>query len=115
MIEDLFKRPTVLARYREGPLADAREAFLKHCEKQGYSRSMLRKIAWILLTVAHDIDIEHGNMSAQDIERAVDNRVRLSRQPNGLLAQLVAEILCGACYPPRPRVRERRRPQATYF
>jgi len=81
MIEDLFKRPTVLARYREGPLADAREAFLKHCEKQGYSRSMLRKIAWILLTVAHDIDIEHGNMSTQDIERAVDNRVRLSRQP----------------------------------
>jgi len=81
MIEDLFKRPTILARYREGPLADAREEFLKHCEKEGYSRSMLRKIAWVLLAVAHNVDIEHGNMSTQDIERAVDSRVRFTRRP----------------------------------
>lgn len=81
MIEDLFKRPTVLARYREGPLAEAREEFLKHCANEGYSRSMLRKIAWVLLAVAHGIDIGHGNMSTQDIERVVDSRVRFSRRP----------------------------------
>ena len=81
MIEDLFKRPTVLARYRAGPLAEAREEFLKHCAKEGYSRSMLRKIAWILLAVAHNVDIDHGNMSTQDVDRAVDSRVRFSRRP----------------------------------
>jgi site-specific recombinase XerD len=81
MIEDLFKRPTILARYREGPLAKAREAFLEQCAQEGYSRSMLRKIAWVLLAVAQNIDINHGNMSTQDIERAVDGRVRFSRRP----------------------------------
>lgn len=81
MIEDLFTRPTILARYREGPLATARDEFLEHCAKEGYSRSMLRKIAWVLLSVAHNLDIDHGNMSTQDIERAVDSRVRSSRRP----------------------------------
>lgn len=81
MIEDLFKRTTILARYRAGPLAAAREEFLEHCAKEGYSRSMLRKIAWVLLAVAHNVDTDHGNMSTQDIERAVDSRVRFSRRP----------------------------------
>lgn len=81
MIEDLFKRPTILARYREGPLATAREAFLEQCAQEGYSRSMLRKIAWVLLAIAQNIDIDHGNMSTQDIERAVDSRVHFSRRP----------------------------------
>lgn len=81
MIEDLFKRPTILARYREGPQAEAREEFLNHCAKEGYSRSMLRKIAWVLLAVAHNLDIDHGNMTTQDIERAVDSRVRFSCRP----------------------------------
>ena len=81
MIEDLFKRPSILARYRAGPLAEAREVFLDQCAKEGYSRSMLRKIAWVLLAVAHNVDIDHGNMSTQDVERAVDGRVRFSRRP----------------------------------
>lgn len=81
MIEDLFKRPSILARYRAGPLAEAREEFLDQCAKEGYSRSMLRKIAWVLLAVAHNVDIDHGNMSPQDVERAVDGRVRFSRRP----------------------------------
>ena len=80
MIEDLFKSPTILARYREGPLAEARDEFLKHCAKEGYSRSMLRKIAWILLAVANSIDIDHGNVTTQGIELAVDSRIRFKRQ-----------------------------------
>ena len=80
MIEELFKRPTVLARYREGPLAEAREEFLKHCAKEGYSHSMLRKIAWVLLAIAHSIDIDHGNVTTQDIESAVGCRRRFKRQ-----------------------------------
>src|SRR5512143_3974059 len=81
MIEELFKRPSILARYRAGPLAEAREEFLNQCAKEGYSSSMLRKIAWILLAIAHNVDTDHGNMSTQDVERAVDSRVRFSRRP----------------------------------
>lgn len=84
MVEDLFKRPSTLARYRAGPLAEAREAFLEHCAKEGYSRSMLRKIAWVLLAVAHSIDMGHGQLTTRDIERAVDRRMRFKRQrPHG--------------------------------
>lgn len=80
MVEDLFTRPSVLARYREGPLAEAREEFLKDCAKEGYSHSMLRKIAWVLLAVAHSIDIDHDPVTTRDIELAVDHRMRFKRQ-----------------------------------
>ncbi len=82
MIEYLFKQPAVLARYREGPLAEAREEFIKHCAKVGYSHSMLQKIAWILLAVANNIDIDDGSLTIQDIELAVDRRTRFERRAN---------------------------------
>jgi len=81
MFETLFKRPTVLARYREGPLSDARERFLVQCAARGYSRSMLRKIAWVLLAVARRIDIDHGKVTARALELAVDGRTRFKRLP----------------------------------
>lgn len=37
---------------------------------------MLKKIAWILLSIAPHIDLEHGNVTTRDIELAVDNRGR---------------------------------------
>lgn len=79
MFETLFKRPFVLARYREGPLSEARSRFLEQCAERGYSRSMLRKIAWVLLAVARGIDIDHGKVTARDIELAVDGRARSNR------------------------------------
>jgi site-specific recombinase XerD len=81
MYEALFKRPTVLARYREGPFAEARERFIERCAARGYSRSMLKKIAWVLLAVARSIDIDHGNVTVHDIEVAVDSRTRVKRSP----------------------------------
>jgi site-specific recombinase XerD len=79
MFETLFKRPIVLARYREGPLFEARRRFLEQCAERGYSRSMLHKIAWILLAVARGIDIDHGKVTARDIELAVEGRARFNR------------------------------------
>ncbi|BBO93365.1 site-specific integrase [Desulfosarcina ovata] len=79
MFETLFTRPTILARYREGPLLKARKLFLKQCERSGYSRSMLQKIAWVLLSIAHRIDIDHGTVTTRDIELAIDTRMRFKR------------------------------------
>lgn len=81
MFETIFKRPTVLARYCESPLSEARERFLKQCAKNGYSRSMLHKIAWIQLSLAHRIDMDHGKVTARDIESAVDSRLRFVHSP----------------------------------
>lgn len=81
MFETLFKRPTVLARYRKGPLAEVRERFLEQCAKHGYSRPMLHKIAWIQLSIANRIDIDHGKVTTRDIEVAVDGRARFKQSP----------------------------------
>ena len=75
MYETLFTRPSVLARYREGPHSEAREQFLEQCAMQGYSHAMLQKIAWVLLSMAPRIDIDHGKVTTRDIERAVGGRV----------------------------------------
>ena len=80
MIEVLFKRPTVLKRYRECPHAPERDAYLQHCATEGYSHSMLRKIAWVLLSVASRVDIGDGVVTIQDIELAVDGRKQFKRQ-----------------------------------
>jgi site-specific recombinase XerD len=37
---------------------------------------MLQKIAWVLLSVAHHIDLDHGKITTRDIELAVDGRQR---------------------------------------
>ncbi|MBV5329679.1 MAG: tyrosine-type recombinase/integrase [Chlorobium sp.] len=78
MLETLFKRPSILARYREAPFLDAREKFLERCAKSGYPRSTLKKIAWILLSLAHSIDIGRDKLTIRDIELAVDGRARFS-------------------------------------
>jgi hypothetical protein len=45
MFKTLFKYRAAQIRHREGPLAHARLQFLEDCERQGYSRTMLQKIA----------------------------------------------------------------------
>ena len=84
MFDTLFKRPTLLSRYCEGPLSDSRELFLKQCAKSGYSRSMLHKIAWIQLSLSHCIEMDRGKLTARDIESAVDNRLRFVHSPQNL-------------------------------
>lgn len=82
MFETLFKQPAVLARYRQGPLLEAREQFLRQCAKNGYSSSMLQKIAWIQLSLAHRLNFNHGKVSARDIELAIEGRKRFKYSPS---------------------------------
>ncbi len=79
MFETLFKRPSVLTRYREGPLAGLRERFLEQCAADGYAHSMLCKIAWVQLSIAPHIDIDHRKVTIREIEQAVDKaRIKCS-------------------------------------
>lgn len=60
MFETLFKYPRVVARHRTGPLAEAREQFLKHCANQGLAGAPLLRHARELLVIAARIEITKG-------------------------------------------------------
>jgi integrase/recombinase XerD len=76
MFETLFKYPRVLARHREGPVADARESFLIHCADQGVARGTLLRTARELLVIARRIDLTTDKViSAHDVETAADRWV----------------------------------------
>lgn len=81
MFGTLFKYPAVQRRHREGPLAHARQRFLEDCERQGYSRTMLGKIAWVLLSLAWAIDSKPGPLTSRDIDLAIDHRTKFRCRP----------------------------------
>lgn len=53
MFDRLFPCPRAAARYRDGPLAEERLAFLTHLARQGMSRWALQKVAFHTLAGAH--------------------------------------------------------------
>ena len=77
MHETLFVYPATLARYQAAPLFPERERFLAHCDKQGYTRRGLRKIAWLLLVIASTRLARNGRVRIEEIEQvARRHRVR---------------------------------------
>ena len=78
MHDELFKRPTVIARYRAGPYAESRERFLKQARADGYSRPALGRIAWALLLVAKVVHRNGGSISIEQLKIALRRHVRLS-------------------------------------
>jgi len=81
VFEMLFKCPAARKRHREGPLVHARQQFLEDCERRGYSRTMLGKIAWVLLSLAPAFDSKPGGLTNLDIDLAVDHRKKF--HPSG--------------------------------
>ncbi|HEX5461020.1 MAG TPA: hypothetical protein VFX20_13715, partial [Steroidobacteraceae bacterium] len=80
MHDTLFVYPATLARYRAAPLLAERERFLVHCGRQGYTRKGLRKIAWLLLTIASTRLALSRWATADEIEEvARRHRVRFIR------------------------------------
>jgi hypothetical protein len=82
MFEALFKSPAVVARHCRAPLQMERRRFLEDCSRQGYSRTTLDRIAWVLMAVAESIDFDQGLITEREIEQAVARRVSPTR-PNG--------------------------------
>ncbi len=55
MFDQLFDRPSAVARYRNGPMLEERVAFLTHLANQSYSRRTLQAHAGYLLAIAHTL------------------------------------------------------------
>jgi site-specific recombinase XerD len=91
MHDELFKKPVIVARYRAGPYVDARERFLRQASAGGYSRSMLERIAWVLLTTAKAVQSQGGSISSTRLRSLLGQRVRLGngRRPSEQAASLI--------------------------
>jgi site-specific recombinase XerD len=76
MFDELFKLPAVVARYQDGPYADSRELFLKKAREDGYSPSMIRRIAWALLVVSKAVRVDAGYVTSKALRNALFRRGR---------------------------------------
>ena len=91
MHDELFKMRAVVARYRAGPYVEARERFLRQASAEGYSRSMLERIAWVLLTTAKAVQSQGGSISSTRLRSLLGRRIRLGngRRPSEHTASLI--------------------------
>jgi site-specific recombinase XerD len=91
MHDELFKQPAVVARYRAGPYAEPRERFLKQARAEGYSRSTLERIAWVLLIVAEAVQSHGGSIGSTQLKDLLCRRIRLGdrRRPSDHTAGLL--------------------------
>ena len=82
MLETLFTRPCSLARHCSNPFAESIDRYLEHCSEQGFPRSSLRKIAWVLMAFSQSLDLSRtSRITRQEIAFAVDHRSRFARRP----------------------------------
>jgi site-specific recombinase XerD len=91
MHDELFKMPTIVARYRAGPYVEARERFLRQASAEGYSRSTLERIAWVLLTTAKAVQGQGGSIDSTPLRSLLGRRIRLGngRRPSKHTASLI--------------------------
>ena len=90
MHDELFEKSDIAARYRAGPYVEAREGFLRQASAGGYSRSTLKRIAWVLLIVAAAVHSHGGSISIDQLEKLSRN-VRLvnGRRPSREAAKML--------------------------
>lgn len=75
MFDQLFKKPRVLARYRDGPLAEERRRYLVHCAEQQMAHLTLREIAIYTLAITKVLRLAErpGELiTPQEIKAAAD-------------------------------------------
>jgi site-specific recombinase XerD len=81
MFATLFTRPHTLARHYNAPFRESRASYLSFCKAQGYPRSSLQKIAWVLMVFSLSIDLgKSGRVTRKEVEFAVDHRIRFYRR-----------------------------------
>lgn len=89
MHDELFEKSDIVARYRTGPCVEAREGLLRQAGAGGYSRSTLKRIAWVLLIVAEAAHSHGGSISSDQLEK-LRRSIRLvnGRRPSRETAKL---------------------------
>lgn len=94
MHDELFKVPTVVARYRAGPYLESREQFLKKARADGYSPATLEGMAWALLVVAEIVHRDGGSITSKRLRNALLQHIRpksLERLPSPHTVKLILQ------------------------
>src|SRR4051794_24671710 len=90
MHDKLFKKPAIVSRYRAGPYTEDREHFLRQASAEGYSRSTLERIAWVLLTVAEAVQRNGGRIGIDRLKKlSLSVRLGNGRRPSAHSASLI--------------------------
>src|SRR4051812_835398 len=101
MFDQLFARPDAVARYRSGPLAEERLAFLLHLAEQGMSHWLLQKFAFHTLAAAHLLRLAerpHDAIPAAEIEKQAARSARRPRrtsQPSSSTGSTASSLASG--------------------
>ena len=93
MFDELFKQQATVERYWKAPYAESRVRFLKRASEDGYSRSMLERIAWALLVVAEAVNLDAGSVTAKRLEKALRQRARYRVSANSSDSECTRRIL----------------------
>ena len=93
MFDELFKQQATVERYLKAPYAESRVQFLKRASEDGYSRSMLERIAWALLVVAEVVNLDAGPVTAKSLEKALRQRARYRVSVNSSDSECTRQIL----------------------
>jgi site-specific recombinase XerD len=91
MHDELFKYPTVIARYRTGPYVEARERFLRNARAEGYAPSTLERMASMLLVAAHATHRNGGRLSSEQLRTTLVDYMerRLGSPPSAHTVKLL--------------------------
>ena len=90
MHDELFEKPTLSLAIGLGRMSRLASASCVRHGAEGYSRSTLKRIAWVLLIVAEAVHSHGGSISVDQLEKLNRRRIRLGngRRPSGHTAKL---------------------------
>jgi integrase/recombinase XerD len=88
MFKTLVNTDRALARHRDGPLAEQRNRYLRHCADQGGTRESLRLRARSILWVAERLlPSDFGKVDASRLHEVVYGSVSLATSTRAKLAE----------------------------
>lgn len=73
MFEQLFQRAYYVARHYAGPYSEERQLYLSHLISEGRSRSTLRQVAHLLLSIARHLSIDRGDVTMAQIQETAES------------------------------------------
>lgn len=84
MLDILYSRPAVLARFRAAPLAEERARYLQLCADRGHNRVGLRRISWLLLVIVTHVPLDQKTIDLATITRAAKwHKIRFKHARRG--------------------------------
>jgi integrase/recombinase XerD len=72
MFERILQRPYYVARHYAGPYSEERQLYLSHLISEGRSKSTLKQVAELLLSIARHLAIDRCDVTAAQIKRAAE-------------------------------------------